>query len=228
MRALIFSDTHLTCRFDERKYKFLKEIIGGADRVVINGDFWDSWFADFDSFLNSRWSELFPLLLAKKAVYIYGNHDPKEQCDERVSLFSVFDTETYTLELSERDFKICHGHQILDRKRGGFWQVYSQIVDKKTGKFSQQVLHYFLGFFGHLGWRLVGRSLMADSVVARRSNQILKTEAKLLGDQEYLVCGDTHCAEIDNNFINLGCIDYGIASYALIEDGQIRLLRENY
>jgi hypothetical protein len=34
-------------------------------------------------------ANLFDLLLEKNTIYIYGNHDPKDLCDERCSLFAV-------------------------------------------------------------------------------------------------------------------------------------------
>ncbi len=42
MRILVISDTHLTHKFDQRKFEYLLSIISQADKVIINGDFWDS------------------------------------------------------------------------------------------------------------------------------------------------------------------------------------------
>ena len=90
MKYLVFSDTHLTPKFDHRKFSVLKEAIDQADRAVICGDFWEGFGNSFDDFVSSKWSEtLFPLLKKKKTVYLYGNHDKKEYANDRVSLFSV-------------------------------------------------------------------------------------------------------------------------------------------
>src|SRR5689334_5828739 len=93
MKLLIFSDSHLSARFDEAKYNYLRWIITHADKVVINGDFWDRDLTTFDQFVNSDWRKLFPLLLSKATTYIYGNHDWKGYCDERVNLFSTSQTQ---------------------------------------------------------------------------------------------------------------------------------------
>ncbi len=53
MKTLIFSDTHLTNKPDPKRMAFLKKIINEADRVIINGDFWDGVFISFDQFLSS-------------------------------------------------------------------------------------------------------------------------------------------------------------------------------
>ncbi len=82
MKTIIFSDAHLTNRFDEPTYRFLENMILSADKIIINGDFWDGEVVSFNQFINSKWQKLFPLLLERKAVYIYGNHDR-----QRISFF---------------------------------------------------------------------------------------------------------------------------------------------
>jgi UDP-2,3-diacylglucosamine pyrophosphatase LpxH len=42
MNTLVISDTHLG-KYDQKKDKFLKDLIKGYDRIIINGDFWDNW-----------------------------------------------------------------------------------------------------------------------------------------------------------------------------------------
>jgi hypothetical protein len=59
MQTLIFSDTLLHQKFDQKKYNFLLKIIKAADQVIINGDFWDSDLSSFDKFVKSRWKQLF-------------------------------------------------------------------------------------------------------------------------------------------------------------------------
>lgn len=66
MRVLVFSDTHLTKAFDDKKCEFLKKIISDSDQVIINGDFWDGYIISFDEFLKPEWACLFPPLKAKK------------------------------------------------------------------------------------------------------------------------------------------------------------------
>jgi len=78
MKILVFSDTHLTDRFDQGKFRFLQKIINFSDQVIINGDFWDSWFTNFDDFVNSEWRKLFPILLKKRAIYIWQSRSGQE------------------------------------------------------------------------------------------------------------------------------------------------------
>jgi len=104
MTILVFSDTHLTHRFNKKKFLFLSRIIKKADKVIINGDFWDGHISSFHRFINSKWSMLFKLLKQKKTVYIYGNHDRKEYCDSRVSSFSTIQTTHYKINFN----KGCH------------------------------------------------------------------------------------------------------------------------
>jgi predicted phosphodiesterase len=53
-KVLIFSDTHLTCKFDKLRFLALKKIIEEADIVIINGDFWEYISCPFEKFINSE------------------------------------------------------------------------------------------------------------------------------------------------------------------------------
>jgi predicted phosphodiesterase len=92
MKILVISDVHLDNAFEKPKYRFLKKIIRRADRVIINGDFWDGYLVKFQQFIQSPWKSLFPLLKSKKTIYIYGNHDKKILSDKHTALFSDIQT----------------------------------------------------------------------------------------------------------------------------------------
>src|SRR3990167_5228492 len=96
MKVLVFSDSHLDHNFEPKKLSYLKKLVRSVDQVIINGDFWEGYSITFDQFLSSKWNELFPLLKAKKAVYIFGNHDKKVLADKRMRLF-YHDFRRYTL-----------------------------------------------------------------------------------------------------------------------------------
>ena len=99
MRYLIFSDTHLTPKYEPKKFAVLKNAIEQADRVIINGDFWEGFVCTFNEFVESPWSkELFPLLKKKKAVYLFGNHDRESLANERASLFSDKQMKKYSFK----------------------------------------------------------------------------------------------------------------------------------
>ncbi|HEX7018032.1 MAG TPA: metallophosphoesterase family protein [Patescibacteria group bacterium] len=112
MQIAVFSDTHLTDKFEPQLYQALKKMIESADQVIINGDFWDGFLVSFDAFVNSKWKQLFPLFKKKNTIYIYGNHDPEHLCDDRVSLFSVTQTLHHDLKVGKYLYKIQHGHLV--------------------------------------------------------------------------------------------------------------------
>ena len=53
-KILIFSDSHLSPRFNQAYFNKLANLIEQADQVIINGDFWEGYFYSFDEFLNSN------------------------------------------------------------------------------------------------------------------------------------------------------------------------------
>src|SRR3990170_7877882 len=104
MKILVFSDSHLTDKFEEKKFDFLKKIIRQSDLVIINGDFWDGYLTTFSRFISSDWNKLFPLLKSKKTIYIYGNHDRESYIDRNAKLFSDLQTHSYRLKLNGKSF----------------------------------------------------------------------------------------------------------------------------
>jgi len=112
MKTLIFSDTHLTDKFDKELFDYIAKLVKNADQVVINGDFWDAYITDFDNFCTSEWQKLFPLLKKKKTVYIFGNHDEQKYMDERMNLFSNVQKHVHKIKLKDKYIKIQHGHLI--------------------------------------------------------------------------------------------------------------------
>lgn len=71
MKTLIFSDTHLTSKVHKKTFSFLEDLISQVDKVIINGDFWDSYKTSFDEFIDSGRKKLFDLLLQKDAIYLF-------------------------------------------------------------------------------------------------------------------------------------------------------------
>ncbi len=220
MKTLIISDTHLDFPFEQSKLDFLKKIITGSDRVIINGDFWDGQQITFDSFVKSRWSELFPLLLAKKAVYIYGNHDLKKYADERVNLFSDKQHTRYKLKVKNKHLIFEHGNRLY------------RFVDEAPLKVltPSGFIMKFIAF--HIEKPLI--KLLGPKIIksaGKKYNDIIKKKIKKeLKKNEIFVCGHTHSAEYspDEQFINSGFMKYGIAQYILIHDDTITLKEEYY
>lgn len=229
MRTLILSDTHLTGAFNRRKCTFLRSIIAPADRVVINGDFWDSYLTIFDRFVASPWRELFPLLRARRAIYLYGNHDPQEASDERFGQFSVQQRDDYVLPLRHFHIRcgrsdvelgelvIQHGHRIVPHVDSRFEWLARIPAVALLGAAAESVLV-----------RRFGRAYLR---LHRRDNDRMREwAASNLGPNQILVTGHNHLAEFDltHRYICTGFIRYGWASYLVIEDEKLELVQTNY
>jgi predicted phosphodiesterase len=210
-KIVVFSDTHLTNKFDEKKFRFLKEIISGADQVIINGDFWDGSVIEFDKFINSPWKELFPLLKNKNTVYIYGNHDRKNRADGRTFLFSNKQTELYEFASGDKTFIFEHGNRL---KLG-----FDRVVDfLNLPKFTE----YIFDFWENAMFKILGKKF-SQWFYQRFNNELKRKIKNEIKENAFFVFGHTHCAEIDlkNHFINGGFVRHGLGQYLVIEDGQI-------
>lgn len=219
MKTLVISDTHLTHKFDIKKWLFLKSIIKQTDAVIINGDFWDYYESTFEKFITSKWSStLFPLLKSKNTIYIYGNRDQKNWCNEKVSLFSTEQYENYSFSSGERCFKIEHGDK-LKQKAFASRDKYMSLL--KLFKISMLIDI------------LEKRSYLKDPErftspdFAEKNNQVKST----LNDTDcWQIVSDTHLPELDteNKFANPGFIKFGFASYLVIYENNIDLIKTYY
>ena len=220
MKILIFSDTHLKKKFKPEKFRFLQKIISGADRVLINGDFWDGLFINFSEFVDSPWRRLFPLLKERRTVYLYGNHGPRSQVDKRVNLFSDRQGEQYRLRLRGKTLVVTHGHRFAL----SLFEAIKRLPLPRT--FRRLAADFKDLFVRALGPRYVYWQY-------KHLNRELKEQKnKVLGDDEILISGHTHAAEMDleHNFVNTGYIDYGHGQYLIVDDktGEMYLYREQY
>lgn len=214
MKIIIFSDSHLTDRFEEGKFLFLKKIISIADKVIINGDFWDGYLTNFDRFVKSRWKKLFPLLKKRKTVYIYGNHDNKALADARVNLFSVYQGYKYTLKSGHHTFHIKHGHNIYKLPDDYIPMFLISIIVSVDS-----VLRYW--------WYLLNRSGLLNYY--HSLNDYYRKGYKM-PDRHLNIIGHTHGAEIaiKDGFANSGFIRWGYGSYLICENGMLELKQEKY
>lgn len=229
MKILVFSDTHLTHKFDQKKYQYLHSIIAQADRVIINGDFWDSWFTTFDKFVNSKWSQLFPLLKEKNTVYIFGNHDEKEDVDQRINLFCNDFGDEYIIRIGNQTVALTHGYNMLANRRGYIESKYRELLVKHDTLLLVIVLRHLMNFLERMGYKL-NPNLLRKSSFAKKSNQLMKKNRLESNKDGWLIGADTHLSEIDHQqkYANSGSILYGYASYLLIEDGELNLIEERF
>lgn len=215
MKTLIFSDTHLTNVFSLSQFDYLERIITHADRVIINGDFWDRSFVTFDQFINSRWRSLFPLLKDRETIYIFGNHDQQAWCDQRVSEFSVRQCKETRLDVGSKRLVIMHGDIItLSPELHIPWHP-------------ARSLNALLGSrVEAMGIKVLGRHFQKVGSLLNKSMKIFAQ--RYLGENEILVCGHSHLPEwnLDENFINSGINRHGYGQYVLVDGNNIRLTLE--
>ncbi len=218
MKILIFSDTHLTEKFDPEKYKFLKKIIQPADKIFILGDFWDGYLTSFEKFINSRWRSLFPDL-QKKTVYLFGNHDPKKLSDKRIKLFCKRGNLREQIKAAGKTIYLEHGNRLLP------------LVDDHLHLDPEKKSHLRLLKYGQI---LLNKLInlkpeIFQQTYFRKKTLELKNKIKAAKDELYIF-GHTHCPMLDleKGFGNTGFINYGLASYITIEKSQITLHKGRY
>jgi UDP-2,3-diacylglucosamine pyrophosphatase LpxH len=217
MKTLIISDIHLSSKFDGRKFGFLKKIVRNCDQVIIAGDFWDYYETSFESFINSDWKQLFPLLKSKNTIYLYGNHDREIVGNSKVNLFSTKQFLEYQLTAGEYRLLIEHGDKIYPSLEATHKTLFN---------------HKFIVHLGYLS-QLFGSKIFGESFfkVFMGQNNVIRDWAKSnLKNNEILVCGHTHLSEFNlaDKFINIGIINYGLAQYLTVEDGKLVLHKERY
>ncbi len=217
MKTLIFSDTHLSSKFDPKLFEVLSRIINDADKVIINGDFWDFILTDWDDFVNSEWKKLFPILKSKEAFYIYGNHDKAEFMDDRVHAFCVERGYSYEIYTAGHKLMIQHGNLIVI----GLDERFPFLVKLRP------IVKLANIFYRNL-FLLVDRRWFNPGFLQNRAMR--KWAKKTLEKNEILVCGHSHTGQFDpgNSYINTGMIRYGIVQYLVIDEDKLIFNDYNY
>lgn len=219
MKTIIFSDTHLTKRFSKRKFEFLKTLILRADKIIINGDFWDAYFISFDKFVKSKWNELFPFLKAKNTIYLNGNHDQKKWCDKRVDMFSSIQAQDYELRVGKYKLKIQHGNVI----RPSIGEKYPWTSNWITCN---------LGLGGrNIFTRIFGENFVKIFPPARKTQKkLINWSLENMYGNEIFVASHSHTPILDltKRYINTGFIGQTYASYIEINDKKIDLIKKRY
>jgi predicted phosphodiesterase len=204
MKTLVISDIHLTHRFDERKYRFLEKLFSSYDAIILNGDFWDGFSTTIDRFVKSEWSKLFPLLKAKGAIYLFGNHDKREFNDERMSLFSVENKDSHEMTEGIYTYHFEHGH------------ILCPAFDALP---LPRFLMKYVNFMTFHTEKILVKLGSPHNIITRSANRKIKKRLKNLQFPHWYLCGHTHVAEFDNTnkFANSGFVQYGKATYLIID-----------
>lgn len=217
MRTIIFSDTHLTSDFDQAKFKYLENLIQDADRIIINGDFFDGYLTSFSDFLASPWNELLKLLNKKETYYLIGNHDRSARHDPRVKQFAQWSGDRLGLTIDGLQFFFEHGNRIAP-----------SFDDRWPWLTRWKLLTQLSATLEAWGVKLLGRRCLI--IYKPRSSLMKRWWRKHPQSEKILVCGHSHYSEYQNNstYINCGLIRHHLASYILVENGSIKLIKERY
>jgi predicted phosphodiesterase len=217
MTTLVFSDSHITAKFDPAKYSYLQKIIAPADLVIINGDFWDGYITDFTALLNSQWSTLFKLLQSKETYYVCGNHDAIALSDERTGQFAKSCTADLKLNIDGQNYHFEHGHRIaptLDLRLP--WLIQRKWIAATAANLE------------HAATRVFGQRYFI--VNSPRNTDMKKWQNTNLPTDQIMVCGHSHWPEFNElvRYFNSGYIRHHYAHHLLITNGQRRLIHGRY
>ena len=222
MKTIVVSDLHLTATFDQNKFVCLKKLFENCEKLIINGDFWSCYSSSFEEFLNSQWRQLFPIMLAKKTIYLYGNHDRSEFMDQRVNLFSIEQLSSLNYSSGEHDYHIEHGHLFFKHQSFSnpiFLKLYRKLkIDEKLRQPLENFLYRTFDFktltkyFGYL------------------NNEIKNKNSQLMQSGKILVVGHTHAPENDKvmKFVNTGFIGHNLGWYLEINNRGYSLVKFTY
>jgi predicted phosphodiesterase len=217
--TIIVSDLHLTPEFNQKKFDYLQSLFQKADRLIVNGDLWSYYYCDFADFLDSKWRNLFPVMLEKKCIYIHGNHDRKEWCDENSRLFSIENHDKYSIKQLDTTFNIQHGH-LISKMSIKNKTLIKYIKEHKLDKYNCAVHKMIITKWGDKFYSRLGM------VLNKKHKKFVK---KFIPSGEFLICGHSHSPEGSSNrrYINTGFINYGYSSYLQLNK-EISLVKETY
>ena len=222
MNILVFSDTHFGRKLQPKRLRELLTLIEAADKVIINGDFWDGYLVQFEDFLNSGWQALFEPLKRKEAIYVVGNHDRFAEFSSGWQKFATQLTKRYDFTLGGREFCCMHGQTIfpaldfrlkIGMPRSWSWWLWRQVT-------------IVSGIISDIGVWLFGQRFF---VLTRGQHRIMKRwRQKNLSALQTLLVGHSHYAEADtdNLFYNTGVFSHGLTQHVWISEDGVKLVRQ--
>lgn len=222
MKVLILSDLHLTNKFDEKKYNYLKNLINKYEDIIINGDFWSVYSVTFNEFIESEWNKLFSLLKNKNTTYIYGNHDKREWMNEKIELFCNTHGHKHRIETKSKKYLVEHGDKLVKRKHFEHNWYIKFIRSLKIDDIMRQPLEKLvIRFFGIETYNKLPKYQIEDIKEYTKNN---------LKEDEFLIVGHIHSPEIsvENKYSCSGIIDYGHAQYLIVTEEGVHSKHETY
>jgi predicted phosphodiesterase len=219
MKILIISDLHLDPPFEDRKFRYLKNLFSSVDQIILNGDFWEGFAYSFDDFYNSSWNKLFPILKNKNAVYVFGNHDKKSFNDlSRLKIFAHSFSESYKMKIKDKIFYFEHGHRL--------WINDKENVDTNSILFKTQFK--FMTSLEELLIRSIGSNYQKG--LKKINDSVINQVAPKLKSNEFFFFGHTHRREYlhDLRVYNSGVCKKGLSQYLILKDDEITSHEERY
>lgn len=218
MEYLVISDLHLT-EFNKAKFDYLSGLFSRYENIILNGDLWTNYYKDFDYFVKSDWSKLFPILKSKNTIYIEGNHDLFKTSDERINLFSNDHKKELIVEIDNEKYIIRHGHTYFKRTKTDL----EKKLWRKLGLYKLRI------FVEKLIAKHFGRDLY--QAFCSKDNQKIK-DAKRNSEEKdlWLLTGHTHVSEFNfkEKFVNTGFTNYGLATFAVLTAQGPKLYNESF
>ncbi|MDD3648298.1 MAG: metallophosphoesterase [Candidatus Dojkabacteria bacterium] len=218
---VVFSDLHLSYRFDTSLFGFLSSLINKNDVVIVNGDLWDYCFTSYERFINSKWRALLKQMGGKISIYLEGNHDPFSSVDEELDQFIKMRANKFRLKSGQKIFNIEHGNKIYP----GLSQLHKvpkiKYLEYPANWIDKHIIRRSLvKLFGIEGSKTLILPQLTNNKMSRMSRK----------EGEISIFGHSHVPQVDleNNFINCGFINYGLASYVVIKDGEVDLKISRY
>jgi UDP-2,3-diacylglucosamine pyrophosphatase LpxH len=215
---IIISDIHLgssICQ-DEKLLKFLRQLEWRCNKLIINGDLFDTW--DFKRLSDNHWTILKTIrkLTSKiEVIWIRGNHDgPSDMISH---LIGVEFLDEYRFEHNNKKFIVIHGDIFDD-----FLSKYP-LITKLADSLYRLIQRLDSSFY----WpRLLKRSsktfIRAIEKVKERAKNYCRIE-----NYDGIVCGHTHMSDLDENdsvcYYNTGCWTTDPCCYLSIKNNVFRI-----
>ena len=216
MKYLIISDTHLTDKVEKRKLKFLLNLVKNHENIIINGDFWEAKYVNTAKFLESGYQVLFDELKKRNTTYIFGNHDPKSESESVAKRVSNKQVDFIDLQTGDKLLHIEHGNRFVSPDKEGSPTWLLKYSDKLFAGIAER-------FFFPLTFGIIGKSWNQTTMSKIKEDQSIPANA-------IVVCGHTHVTLFrpEDRFIDGGKIRANMASYLIVEDGKIDLIKTRY
>ena len=191
-----------------QKFLFLKKLIKDADRIIINGDFWEGFTMTLEDLLQSEWKQLLELLTTKDTIYIVGNHDAQARNMHKHFPKMKLVNEKFVFKEGGKRYIVQHGHQY----NLTFQRYLPLHLEDKPTSFAWLVYTY-ISFERFMIRRLGTWPLQTTyRIFNRELKKAIKKEAK---KNDIFIFGHTHAPEMDmvNQFANSGIVRHGLGQY---------------